>query len=136
MSKLLLPLALFGPTASGKTALAIELAQRLDGVIINADSLQVYAACPTLTAQPDAGEMAAADHRLYGFLPETEKMDVVRWLTLAKAEAARVQAEGRLPIFCGGTGFYLKALEEGLSAIPPIATETLEAAEHLSLIHI
>ncbi len=130
MSKLLLPLALFGPTASGKTALAIELAQRLDGVIINADSLQVYAACPTLTARPDAGEMAAADHRLYGFLPETEKMDVARWLTLAKAEAARVQAEGKLPIFCGGTGFYLKALEEGLSAIPPIATETLEAAEH------
>lgn len=124
-----IPLALFGPTASGKTALAIELAERLDGVIINADSLQVYKACPTLTARPDAQEMAAADHRLYGFLLETEKMDVARWLKLATAEAGRVQAEGKLPIFCGGTGFYLKALEEGLSAIPKVPERCLREAE-------
>jgi len=123
------PLALFGPTASGKTALAIALAQRLGGVIINADSLQVYEACPTLTARPDGEEMAAADHRLYGFLPETEKMNVARWLNLAKIEAQRVRDDGKLPIFCGGTGFYLKALEEGLSAIPAVEPDILIAAD-------
>ena len=90
IDKLIVPLAIFGPTASGKTVLAIELAKRLNGVIINADSLQIYAACPTLTARPDAAEMAAADHRLYGFLHETDKINVGHWLTLATREADKV----------------------------------------------
>ncbi len=123
------PLCLFGPTASGKTALAVRLAQRLNGVIINADSLQVYAGCPTLTAQPSAEDRAAADHRLFGFRSITDPMDVAQWLAIAKAEAERVQRAGRLPIFCGGTGFYLKALTEGLSAIPPVPPATLEEAK-------
>ena len=123
-----LPLALFGPTASGKTALAIALARRLDGVIINADALQVYQACPSLTARPHVNDMAAADHRLYGFLAESQKMDAARWLALARAEARQIQEEGKLPIFCGGTGFYLKALEEGLCEIPPIAAGIAQKA--------
>ncbi len=131
------PLCLFGPTASGKTALAVRLAQRLNGVIINADSLQVYAGCPTLTAQPSTEDRAAADHRLFGVRSVADPIDVVQWLVAAKAEAERVQRAGRMPIFCGGTGFYLKALAEGLSTIPPVGAQALEAAkrrlEHLGL---
>ena len=73
--------------------------------------------------------MRQGDHRLYGFLPETQKMDVAHWLSLAKAEAQRVQEQGKRPIFCGGTGFYLKALEEGLSPIPAVDRAVEKQAE-------
>ena len=128
MSAYPLPITIFGPTASGKTALAILLAQALNGVIINADSLQVYADLPILTARPTAGEAAQAPHRLFGFLPADDKMDVARWLGLAQATAAEVQAAGQVPIFCGGTGFYLKALSQGLSPIPQVGAGTTKAA--------
>ena len=121
------PITIFGPTASGKTALAIALARALDGVVINADSLQVYEHLPTLTARPSAEEEAQAPHRLYGFLPAQEKMDVARWLGLAKAAMAEAQAYGKVPIFCGGTGFYLKALSEGLSPMPQVSVTAAEA---------
>lgn len=134
MTSRTLPLAIFGPTASGKTALAIRLAQRLDGVIINADSLQVYQDLPTLTARPSAEEEAQAPHRLFGFLSPDDKMDVGRWMRLARATAEEVRAGGKLPIFCGGTGFYLKALEEGLAPIPHADAKEAEArCERLGL---
>ena len=97
-------------------------------MIINADSLQVYEDLPILTARPTAEEEAQAPHRLFGFLPADQKMDVARWLGLARATAAEVQGAGQVPIFCGGTGFYLKALSEGLSPIPQVATQEAERA--------
>ena len=124
------PISLYGPTAAGKTSVAISLAQQLGGVIINADSLQVYDDCATLTARPDEEEMAAADHRLYGFLSAGEGMDVASWLRLARHEMQQIQAEGKLPIFCGGTGFYLKALEEGISTIPVPSEGRLNEAKN------
>ena len=126
MSRYIPPLTLFGPTASGKTALAIKLVQALDGVIINADALQVYEDLPILTARPTSAEAAAAPHRLFGFLPAHAKMNVARWLALARAAGEEAQARGKVPIFCGGTGFYLKALSEGLSPVPRVQTHGAE----------
>lgn len=109
-----------GPTASGKSALALALAERLGGTIINADAMQVYRALAILTARPAAADLARAPHRLYGVLPARERCTVARWRTLALAEIAAAQRDKRLPIVVGGTGLYLKALMGGLSAIPEI----------------
>lgn len=109
-----------GPTASGKSALAIAAAQRTGGVIVNADSMQVYGDLRTLTARPSEADEAAADHVLYGHVDAAENYSVGRWLEDAAAALARIWADGRIAIVTGGTGLYFKALTEGLSDIPPV----------------
>jgi tRNA dimethylallyltransferase len=122
------PSALFiaGPTASGKSALALSLAKRHDGVIINADSMQVYAHLRVLTARPSLAEEAQAPHRLYGHVDEGENYSVARYIADAAAVLAETRGAGRLPIFVGGTGLYFKALLDGLSQIPPISAAARE----------
>lgn len=112
-----------GPTASGKSALALDLAQRFGGVVINADSMQVYRDLSIITARPNAEDMALAPHRLYGTVDAAENFSVGRWVAAATEEIGRAEADGALPILVGGTGLYFKALREGLSAIPPVAAE-------------
>lgn len=117
-----------GPTASGKSGLALELARRLNGVVINADSMQVYRELSVLTARPGPEALAAAPHRLYGVLPAAEACSVARWLALALAEIAACHAAGMLPVVVGGSGLYLRALMLGLSELPEIAPEIRAAA--------
>ena len=112
-----------GPTASGKSALALAMAERRGGVVINADAMQTYDAFPILTAQPTAAERARATHALYGVLPLEEIQTAERWRADASAEIERCLAEGRPPILCGGSGLYLRALREGFSAIPDVPPE-------------
>ena len=107
-----------GPTASGKSALALALAERRQGTVINADAMQTYDAFPILTAQPTAQERGRVPHRLYGVLPLSETLSAARWRTLATAEIERCLAEGRTPILCGGSGLYLRTLMQGIAAIP------------------
>jgi tRNA dimethylallyltransferase len=109
-----------GPTASGKSGLALDLARARSGVIINADSMQVYAGLPVLTAQPPAEDLAAAPHRLYGVLPPADLCSAVRWRDMAMDEIETAQAQNSLPIIVGGTGFYMRALTEGLSPMPAV----------------
>jgi len=112
-----------GPTASGKSALALAIARSCNGVVINADSMQVYRDLPVLSAQPGAAERAAVPHRLFGFLPVTDSCSAAGWAEMARTEIERAGAAGQLPVVVGGTGLYLKALIEGLAPIPPIAAE-------------
>ncbi|WP_422863687.1 tRNA (adenosine(37)-N6)-dimethylallyltransferase MiaA [Endosaccharibacter trunci] len=106
-----------GPTCSGKSALALALAMRLGGTVINADSMQVYAGLHILTARPDPGDEALAPHRLYGVRSPAEPGNVAWWREAALSAMEAAWAAGRLPILCGGTGLYLRALTDGLSAI-------------------
>lgn len=118
------PLALIaGPTASGKSTLALELARRTNGVIVNADSAQLYRDLPILSAGPTAAERDLADHRLYGVRDGAEPASAADWATLAKAEIDRIHGEGRLPILVGGTGLYIRTLLEGIAPVPPIDAE-------------
>lgn len=109
-----------GPTASGKSALALGLAERAGGTVINADSMQVYRDLRVITARPTVEEEARVPHLLYGHVDGAEEYSAARWVEDARAAIAETQAAGRLPILTGGTGLYFKALSEGLSAIPPI----------------
>lgn len=124
---------LFGPTASGKTALAVGVAQAMGPgrvEIINADSRQIYKGLPILTACPSAEEYAAAPHHLFEWLAPTQRFSAAAWAALAHEKIADIQARGALPLVVGGTGFYLRALMQGLSAIPAseAATEAVVAA--------
>jgi tRNA dimethylallyltransferase len=112
-----------GPTASGKSALALALAEELGGAIVNADSMQVYGALRVITARPSREEEAHAPHRLYGHIDAAEIYSTGRWLADIADVLAALSAEGRVPIIVGGTGLYFKALTEGLAAVPPIPTE-------------
>jgi tRNA dimethylallyltransferase len=117
-----------GPTAGGKSGLALELADRLGGWIINADSMQVYRDLRVLTARPDAADEARVPHRLFGVLGAEERCSVGRWLDMAVAEIGAARAAGCLPILVGGTGMYLRALTEGLAPVPEVpAAATAEA---------
>jgi tRNA dimethylallyltransferase len=120
-----------GPTASGKSALALHLATALDGVVINADSMQLYRDLPILTAQPDADALARAPHRLYGILPLDDPATAARWAEDALRAVEAAQTEKRLPILVGGTGLYLKALLEGFAPIPEIDPGFRAAAKAL-----
>lgn len=111
---------LAGPTASGKSALALALAQATGGAIVNADSAQIYADLPILSAAPSAAERAAAEHRLYGVADAATAMSAAAWAGLARAEIAARHAEERLPILVGGTGLYLRTLLDGIAPVPPI----------------
>lgn len=117
-----------GPTASGKSALAVELAKRHDGAVINADSMQVYDTLRVLTARPSEEEMQGVPHHLYGHVPAGAAYSTGAWLRDVSALLPALRAAGRLPVFVGGTGLYFKALTGGLSdmpAIPEALRETL-----------
>ena len=122
---------LYGPTASGKSDLAVTLAQRLNGVVINADSLQVYAELEILTARPDAAAMARAPHRLFGVLSAAQACSAAWWRDAALDEIAAAHAAGKHPILVGGTGLYLKTLMEGLSPVPAANEEARARATAL-----
>ena len=117
-----------GPTASGKSALALAIASAFGGTIINADSMQVYRDLRVLSARPDDAALAMAPHRLDGILDGAELCSAARWATLAHDEIAAAQAAGRLPIVVGGTGLYLRTLLHGIAAVPEIPEEIREAA--------
>jgi tRNA dimethylallyltransferase len=112
-----------GPTASGKSALALEVARKHDAVIINTDSMQVYRDLRVITARPTPAEEAGVPHRLYGHVDAAVNFSAGAWVTDASAALAEARAQKRLPIFVGGSGLYFKALTRGLSAVPPIAAE-------------
>jgi tRNA dimethylallyltransferase len=112
-----------GPTASGKSALALALAEKLGGTVINADSMQVYSHLRIITARPSPEEEARAPHRLYGTVDEAENYSVGRWVADVGEVLAAIAAEGRIPTVVGGTGLYFKALTSGLAAVPPIPAE-------------
>jgi tRNA dimethylallyltransferase len=118
-----------GPTASGKSVLALHLAEALDGVLINADSRQLYRELPLLTALPGPADEARVPHRLFGVLGAAEAASVGRWLELAGAAIEASAAAGRLPIVVGGTGLYLSALLRGLAPVPPVPAATRAVAE-------
>ena len=120
-----------GPTASGKSALALAVAEEFGGTIINADSQQVYRDLAVLSARPGAAEMARVPHRLYGVIDAAENCSAGRWLALAQAEIDAACADGRLPILVGGTGLYLEALVDGLAELPPIPAAAREEAKAL-----
>jgi tRNA dimethylallyltransferase len=109
-----------GPTASGKSGLALELALECHGTIINADSMQVYRDLPILTAQPSVEGQGAVPHRLYGLLALDDACTATRWAQMALVEIKAAVAERRVPILVGGTGLYLKALLEGFAPIPDV----------------
>ncbi len=113
-------LVIGGPTASGKSGLALAVAEARAGTVINADSMQVYDALPLLTAQPSADDTAKAPHRLYATLPPDEVCSAARWAEMAIAEIRAAQTNKSLPIIAGGTGFYIKTLLEGISPIPDV----------------
>jgi tRNA dimethylallyltransferase len=116
-----------GPTASGKSALALELARKTGGVVINTDSMQVYRDLRVLTARPSAEEEAQVPHRLYGHVDAAVNFSAGAWVTDAAKVLGEIRAQNRLPIFAGGSGLYFKALTRGLSAVPPIPAEVREA---------
>lgn len=109
-----------GPTASGKSALALALAEATGGVVINTDSMQVYRDLRIITARPSPEEEARVPHRLYGYCDAAVNCSAGTWVADAAAALAEARAANRLPIFIGGTGLYFKALTRGLSAVPPI----------------
>jgi tRNA dimethylallyltransferase len=116
-----------GPTASGKSALALALAEALGGTIINADSMQVYRDLRIVTARPSAQEEARVPHLLYGHVDAAENYSVGRWCVDASAALGAAERAGRLPVVVGGTGLYFKALTRGLAAVPPIPPQIRSA---------
>ncbi|HTC97718.1 MAG TPA: tRNA (adenosine(37)-N6)-dimethylallyltransferase MiaA [Bradyrhizobium sp.] len=117
------PLLIAGPTASGKSALALTLAQKAGGVVINTDSMQVYRDLRVLTARPTVEEEALVPHRLYGHVDASINFSAGAWVGDAAKMLDEARAQNRLPIFVGGSGLYFKALARGLSAVPPIPPE-------------
>ena len=109
-----------GPTASGKSALAVRLAQASGGVVINADASQVYADLAILSARPSEAEMAGVPHRLFGHVDGAQACTAARWAAEARVEIDRAHEQGRLPILVGGTGLYLRTLLDGIAPVPDI----------------
>jgi tRNA dimethylallyltransferase len=120
-------LIIAGPTCSGKSALALELAQRLGGTVINADAMQCYRELRVLTARPTPEEEARVPHALYGVLPAAVAGSVAWW----REQALTAMEGARLPILCGGTGMYLRALTQGISALPEVTPEARAEARAL-----
>ncbi len=112
-----------GPTASGKSALAVKLARESGGVVINADSMQVYDTLRVITARPSEEDMGGIEHLLYGHVPATRAYSTGEWLRDVSALLPRLKAEGHMPVFVGGTGLYFKALTGGLSDMPEISQD-------------
>jgi tRNA dimethylallyltransferase len=120
-----------GPTASGKSGLALALAEAFGGWVINADSMQVYRDLRIVTARPGPEDEARAPHRLYGVLDAAELCSAARWRDMALADIAAARAAGALPILVGGTGLYFRALTQGLAEVPPIPDELRQQARAL-----
>lgn len=120
-----------GPTASGKSAAALALARAHDGVIINADSMQVYAELSILTARPGPDDLAAAEHRLYGCVGASQPFSAALWAERAVEEIKAAHARGKLAIVAGGTGLYFHVLMHGLSPVPPVPDDVRAAARRL-----
>lgn len=120
-----------GPTASGKSALALKLAKARNGVIINADSMQLYEDLRLVSARPSAEEEAEVPHRLYGVLPSSRAFSTGAWLRLVTEELEAAWSRGQLPILVGGTGLYFKGLTEGFAELPEIPDEVRERARSL-----
>jgi tRNA dimethylallyltransferase len=116
-----------GPTASGKSAAAVALAETLGGIVVNADSMQVYREVRILSARPSDEDMARVPHLLYGHVGAAERYSVGRYQTDAVATLAEARAQGRLPIFVGGTGLYFAALTEGIADVPSIPAAVRQA---------
>jgi len=116
-----------GPTASGKSALALAVAERIGGIVVNTDSMQVYRDLTIITARPGAAAAARAPHLLYGHVDAAENYSVGRFLGDAGAALTTARAQSRVPIFTGGSGLYFKALTGGLAAIPPVPPEVRAA---------
>jgi tRNA dimethylallyltransferase len=112
-----------GPTASGKSALAVAVAERLGGIVINTDSMQVYRDLAIITARPGAADEARAAHLLYGHVDAAENYSVGRFVEDAGAALAQARSQAKVAVFTGGSGLYFKALTRGLAAIPPVAEE-------------
>ncbi len=108
-----------GPTAVGKSGLALEVAERVGGEIVGADAFQIYDGLRLLSASPTAEDRARVPHHLVNCVPLAQAFDVAQWLALARAAVAGIRARGRVPIVCGGTGLYLRALLRGLDDLPP-----------------
>jgi tRNA dimethylallyltransferase len=129
-----------GPTASGKSVLALALAERTGGTIVNADSAQVYKDLRIVSARPSEDEERRAPHRLYGYRDGADPCSAADWAHDAKAAIAEAQAAGRLPILCGGTGLYLRTLLDGIAPVPEIdpdiraAVRALRVAESHALL--
>ncbi|MAZ92172.1 MAG: tRNA (adenosine(37)-N6)-dimethylallyltransferase MiaA [Maricaulis sp.] len=113
-------LLIAGPTAAGKTALAIAAAERLDGEIVNADSMQIYDGLHLITARPSPGEAARIPHHLFGVADPAERWSAGRWAEAALAACKEIRARGRTPILAGGTGLYFHTLTAGLAPVPEI----------------
>jgi tRNA dimethylallyltransferase len=122
-----------GPTASGKSALALALAERSGGVVINADSAQVYRDLRIVSARPPAGEEERAPHRLYGYRDGAEACSAADWAVDAKSVIREAQSEGRLPILAGGTGLYIRTLLDGIAPVPPIDPATRATVRALAV---
>jgi tRNA dimethylallyltransferase len=112
------PIIVAGPTGVGKSAFAVELANRLDGEILGADAYQVYRGMEVLTAQPDPGLLSAVPHHLTGFLSPADAFDAARFVSLAREKISEILSRGKLPIITGGSGLYIKALTHGLARMP------------------
>ena len=124
MNKARPPLALIaGPTASGKSALALALAERGDGIVINADSAQIYRDLAILSAAPGEDDLARAEHWLYGIRDGALACSAADWAALARAEIGAAHERGKLPILVGGTGLYLRTLLDGVAPVPSIDPE-------------
>lgn len=117
-----------GPTASGKSGLAMTLAEALDGTIVNADSMQVYSDLRILTARPSAKDEARAPHRLYGYRDAANMASAADWMRDARSAISEIREGGHRPIVVGGTGLYLRALMEGIAEIPGVPSEIRTAA--------
>ena len=121
------PFFLLGPTAVGKSALAVEFAERVGGEIVGADAFQIYGGLDILNAKPSPALRARVPHHLVGEVPLTASFDVAQWLTRARESIAAISARGRVPVVCGGTGLYIRALTHGLAPLPG-ADATLRAS--------
>lgn len=118
-----------GPTASGKSGLALEAAERFGGEIVNADSMQVYDGLSILTARPESDELARAPHHLFGCLAPDQRCSAGRWLGMAANALADIHGRGKPAVVAGGTGLYLKALTEGLAPVPEVPDATVASVK-------
>ncbi|MGB0935574.1 MAG: tRNA (adenosine(37)-N6)-dimethylallyltransferase MiaA, partial [Alphaproteobacteria bacterium] len=121
-----------GPTASGKSSYALKLAQEIDGVIINADSQQVYQEIPILSAQPSVEDQEKVPHMLYGILPGSQACSAHTWQEMAIEAILKAHQMGKVPIVVGGTGLYLSAIIDGLSAIPEVSAEIRQEVREIA----
>lgn len=120
-----------GPTASGKSALALEIARQFDGEIVNADSMQVYQELSVLTARPTVADEAQVPHHLYGVVPAEIACSAGKWLEMAVTKIRDIHNRKKLPVVCGGTGLYLKVLREGMAGVPDIPNHIVADTEAL-----